>query len=314
MSIRGALYLSLAACIWGGMYVVSKYALDFVPPLTLLFLRFVIAAVVLGWLNWRQKGPLLPAQDWGLLFQIGAIGYFLSISAQFIGTRLSSAHMGAVITTLSPLFLSLFAILLLKEAMSFKQKVAMALACVGVLIVMGLPDESHAGQSQWLGNLALLLAAIFWGYYSVLARKASRRYSSLQITTWAIWLATVLTLPFTLLERQQWSPEVMLTGPIIFSILYLGVISTAVAAYCWNKGLALMSAHQVGLFFFLQPVVGSLLGWLLLGEGLTLSFFIGSGLIIAGVYLVLADETTPTVEDKSTIQSSASYASTKAQN
>lgn len=314
MSIRGALYLSLAACIWGGMYVVSKYALDFVPPLTLLFLRFVIAAVALGWLNWRQKSPLLPRRDRGLLFQIGAIGYFLSISAQFVGTKLSSAHMGAVITTLSPLFLSLFAILLLKEAMSFKQKLAMGLACVGVLIVMGLPDESYAGQTQWLGNLALLLAAVFWGYYSVLARKASRRHTSLQITTWGIWVATVLTLPFTLLERQQWSPEVMLTWPIILSVLYLGVVSTAVAAFCWNKGLSLMSAHQVGLFFFLQPVVGSLLGWLLLGEALTLSFFWGSALIIAGVYLVLRAETPPVAEDKSSLQSPAPYLSTKARN
>ncbi|MCQ3976105.1 MAG: EamA/RhaT family transporter [Anaerolineae bacterium] len=314
MSIRGALYLSLAACIWGGMYVVSKYALDFVPPLTLLFLRFVIAAVVLGWLNWRQKSPLLPAQDRGLLFQIGAIGYFLSISAQFVGTKLSSAHMGAVITTLSPLFLSLFAVLLLKEAMSFKQKVAMALACIGVLIVMGLPDESHAGQAQWLGNLALLLAAVFWGYYSVLARKASRRHTSLQITTWGIWVATALTLPFTLLERRQWSPEVMLTWPIILSVLYLGVVSTAVAAFCWNKGLSLMSAHQVGLFFFLQPVVGSLLGWLLLGEALTLSFFFGSALIIAGVYLVLVAETPAAAEDKPAVQSSTPCLSTKARN
>jgi drug/metabolite transporter (DMT)-like permease len=314
MSIRGALYLSLAACIWGGMYVVSKYALDFVPPLTLLFLRFVIAAVALGWLNWRQKSPLLPGRDRGLLFQIGAIGYFLSISAQFVGTKLSSAHMGAVITTLSPLFLSLFAILLLKEAMSFKQKLAMGLACVGVLIVMGLPDESHAGQAQWLGNLALLLAAVFWGYYSVLARKASRRHTSLQITTWGIWVATVLTLPFTVLERQQWSPEAMLTWPIMLSVLYLGVVSTAVAAFCWNKGLSLMSAHQVGLFFFLQPVVGSFLGWLLLGEALTLSFFLGSVLIIAGVYLVLMVETPPAAEDKPAVQTPAPYLSTKARN
>jgi drug/metabolite transporter (DMT)-like permease len=290
MFIRGALYLSLAASIWGGMYVVSKYALDFVPPLTLLFLRFLIASVVLGWLNWRQKGPLLPSVHWGLLFQIGCIGYFLSISAQFIGTKLSSAHMGAVITTLSPLFLSLFAILLLKEAMSFRQKAALGLACVGVLIVVGLPDGSSAGPSYWLGNLALLLAAVFWGYYSALARKASNHYTALQITSWGIWIATLLTLPFIFLESPHWSLSILLTWPILLSVLYLGIVSTAVAAFCWNKGLTLMSAHQAGLFLFLQPVVGSFLGWLLLGEALTPSFFAGSGLIMAGVYLAMVSE------------------------
>jgi drug/metabolite transporter (DMT)-like permease len=313
MFIRGALYLSLAACIWGGMYVVSKYALEFVPPLTLLFLRFVIAAGVLGWLSWRQKGPLLPHQDRGLLFQIGAIGYFLSIGAQFVGTKLSSAHMGAVITTLSPLFLSLFAILLLKESMSFKQKVALGLACVGVLVVMGLPDESSEGRNQWLGNFALLLAAVFWGYYSALARKASRLYTSLQITTWGIWVATALTLPFLFLEAPQWSPQIWLTWPIMLSVLYLGVVSTAVAAFCWNKGLSLVSAHQAGLFFFLQPVVGSFLGWLLLGEALTFSFFLGSGLIMAGVYLAMAGEPQPSPQNQPT-DSTPPLWSTKARN
>jgi len=307
MSFRGALYLSLAACIWGGMYVVSKFALDFVPPLTLLFLRFLVASLVLGWFSWRQPEPLLPRRDRGLLFQIGAIGYFLSVGAQFVGTKLSSAHMGAVITTMSPLFLSLFAILLLKEAMSFRQKVAMGLACAGVLVVMGLPAESGAGDSQWLGNLLLLLAAVCWGYYSVLARQVSGRYTSLQITTWAIWVATLLTLPCIFLERAQWSIKVMLTWPVLLSVLYLGIISTAVAAFCWNKGLALMSAHQVGLFLFLQPIIGSFLGWLILGETLSLSFFAGSGLIIAGVYLVLAGESSLNVDHLTEVKSATNF-------
>ena len=46
-TILGAICLSLAASIWGGMYVVSKYVLDFIPPLTLVWLRFIIAFVVL---------------------------------------------------------------------------------------------------------------------------------------------------------------------------------------------------------------------------------------------------------------------------
>jgi drug/metabolite transporter (DMT)-like permease len=174
--------------------------------------------------------------------------------------------------------------------MSFKQKVALGLACTGVLIVVGLPDESSAGHSHWLGNLALLLAAVFWGYYSALARKAANHYTALQITTWGIWVATVLTLPFMLLERPQWSLQVLLSWPIVFSVLYLGVVSTAVAAFCWNKGLALMSAHRAGPFLFLQPVVGSFLGWLLLHEALTPAFFLGSFLISVGVYLVTTRE------------------------
>ena len=284
MSLQGAFYLSLAACIWGGMYVVSKYALDFVPPLTLLFLRYLTAGLVFGWVFWRRRLALFPQRQRGLLLQIGAAG-FLSLAAQFIGTRLSSAHMGAVITTLSPLFLSLLAIIWLKEKMTLREGLAGALAFTGVSIVVNLTAAGPGGAASGWGNLALLLAALLWGYYSVLVRKVSADYSALQVTAWGIWIAGLFALPFAGLEVTSGQPAVLLTAPVILSVLYLGLVSTAVALFCWNKGLALLPSHRAGLFFFFQPVVGSLLGWLVLGEHLTPSFFLGSLLILGAVYL-----------------------------
>ncbi len=276
----GAVYLSLAASIWGGMYVVSKYALDTIPPFTLLFFRYLVASVFLVCICWQKKVALIPRQDRGLLFQIGFVGYFLSIAAQFVGTKLSSAHMGAVITTLSPVFLSLFAILLLKERMSLQQFISMAIAFAGVLVVIGI----NGGDSTLPGNISLLLAALFWGYYSVLSRKASVNHSSLQITTWGILVASVMTLPTIFFELNKWTFSDLFTLPIMLSLLYIGIISTALAFFSWNKGLSLLPSHQAGHFFFFQPVVGSLLGWLFLNEHLTSSFFTGSFLIMIGVY------------------------------
>lgn len=152
---RGAAYLSAAAAIWGGIYVVSKYVLDIIPPFTLLFFRYLIAAVVLVAVCWRQKVPVVPRSDRGLLFQVGFIGYFLSISAQFIGTKLSSAHLGAVITTLSPMFQSLFVIWLLKERMSVLQAVASLIALSGVLAIIALPGSGPDEASSLTGSLVL---------------------------------------------------------------------------------------------------------------------------------------------------------------
>lgn len=279
----GAVYLSLAAGIWGGMYVVSKYALDTIPPFTLLFLRYLIASFLLGWICWLKREELVPTRERWLIFQIGFVGYFLSIAAQFIGTKLSSAHMGAVITTLSPVFLSAFAVLLLKEKITVKQVVSIAIALTGVLVVVGMPGLQGEG-SALAGNLFLLAAALFWGYYSVLSRKASSVYSPLQITTWGIVIATVLTFPCIFFELSDWSTGDLVKLPILLSVLYIGIISTALAFFSWNKGLALVPSHQAGLFFFFQPVVGTLLGWFFLHEHLSQSFFIGSLLILAGVY------------------------------
>lgn len=72
-------------------------------------------------------------------------------------------------------------------------------------------------------------------------------------------------------------------------ILYIGTISTAGAFYFWNKGLQLVEAGSGGLYFFFQPLVGTLFGWIFLGEQVGLSFWIGAGLIVAGVLLVIRE-------------------------
>ncbi|WP_425060649.1 hypothetical protein SCACP_13860 [Sporomusa carbonis] len=284
----GAICLSLAASLWGGLYVVSKYAMNIIPPFTLLFLRYLTASITLV-IACRMTGvTVFPAGGRTALLQIGFIGYFLSISAQFIGTNLSSAHMGAVITTLSPIFQSLFAVLLLREKMSRREGTAMFTAFAGVLVIILIGNES-GGSTLW-GNLILLLAALFWGYQSVVARQASFVHSPLTITTAGVLTATLLTGMASITELGRWDYGVLTTWPIISSVLYIGIASTAVAFFTWNKGLSLLSSHQAGPFFFFQPVVGSLLGWALLGEHLTWSFFVGSALIIIGVYLSFKSE------------------------
>jgi len=77
---------------------------------------------------------------------------------------------------------------------------------------------------------------------------------------------------------------------VILCLLYLGVISTAIAFVMWNKGLTMVSASASGLFFLLQPIVGTLLGWLLLNEGITFGFIIGTVLILGSVWVSIRFE------------------------
>ncbi|HET6872674.1 MAG TPA: EamA family transporter [Sporolactobacillaceae bacterium] len=279
-NLSGPLYLSIAASIWGGMYVVSKFTFTMAPPMTMLFLRYIIAGIILTVIciasgQWRMKKA-----GWIYLLEIGLIGYFGSISTQFIGTDLSNAHLGALITTLSPLFLSVFAIFLLKEKMSKRQVLSLALATIGVMVIVGAPG---AGSQQILGIIILLIAAVTWGYYSVVVKQASKFYTPLQMTTVGIWIACILSFPFAIHQWGKWNHAVIQTPSFILCTLYIGVVSTAIAFFAWNAGLKLTPSHHAGLYFFLQPVVGSLLGWLILGEKLGFTFLLGSFLILVSV-------------------------------
>ncbi len=288
----GAVYLSLAASIWGGMYVVSKYVLDFVPPMTLVWFRYVIAFVVLFTILKVQQYKngthvSMRKNDWFLLGWIGFIGYFVSISLQFIGTKLSDAHTGALITSATPAFIVLFAKFVLHESITIRKAVALLLASIGVVIVIGFDKSS--GQSL-LGNMILLGAALTWALLSVYVKVASSRFSILTITTYAIFFALLFTTPIIIWELQE--QEIFLSStPVILGILYLGVISTAGAFFLWNKGMEMMDAGIGSLFFFFQPLVGSVFGWLFLNERLNEQFFIGGLLILIGASIAVTKNT-----------------------
>ncbi|MEI4614511.1 DMT family transporter [Bacillus cereus] len=285
-TILGAIYLSLAASIWGGMYVVSKYVLDFIPPLTLVWLRFIIAFVVLyGILKLAEKKQkkkvTIRKKDWLLFAWIGFIGYFISITCQFIGTKLSDAHTGSLVTSATPAFMVIFAALILKEKLTARRLLSTIIATIGVIIVIGWDIEIG---SYFIGTIILVGAAITWALLSIHVKIASIQFSSLVITTYSIFFSLFFITPFMIWELQAASIGTVNTY-VILGVLYLGIVSTAGAFFLWNKGLELMDASIGSLFFFFQPIVGSLLGWLLLNETLNSNFFIGGILIICSVFI-----------------------------
>lgn len=285
-TILGAICLSLAASIWGGMYVVSKYVLDFIPPLTLVWLRFIIAFVVLYMIlkiteKKQKKTVTIRKKDWLLFAWIGFIGYFISITCQFIGTKLSDAHTGSLVTSATPAFMVIFAAIILKEKLTARRLLSTIIAPIGVIIVIGWDIEIG---SYFIGTIILVGAAITWALLSIYVKIASARFSSLVITTYAIFFSLFFITPFMVWEFQS-NPIEHMNLYVVLGVLYLGIVSTAGAFFLWNKGLELMDASIGSLFFFFQPIVGSLLGWLLLNETLSSNFFIGGILIICSVFI-----------------------------
>ncbi|SFM36077.1 EamA domain-containing membrane protein RarD [Paenibacillus sp. 1_12] len=287
-TLLGSLYLSLAASIWGGMYVVVKHVVDVVPPLELVWIRYVIAMfalLIIGVVtkqSWRMA-----KRDLLLIFIIGLIGNTISILTQEVGTMLSTAQMGAIITSTTPAFMVLFASIILKEKITFKKAISIVLATIGVGIIVGSADIEPSLQ---LGGVSLLIAALTWALMSVLIKRVPTQYSQIVVTWYTTLVAVVLLTPFTISRLPELDVQAMMHPSIWGGLLYLGVISTACAFLMWNRGLQMLNASSGGLFFFFQPIVGTFLGWLLLGEQIGLSFGLGTLLIFIGVLLVIREE------------------------
>ncbi|WNS42890.1 EamA family transporter [Paenibacillus sp. MMS20-IR301] len=287
-TLLGSLYLSLAASIWGGMFVVVKHVVDVVPPLELVWIRYVIAAAALLLIGvMTRQSWRIAERDILLIVLIGLIGNTLSIVTQEIGTMLSTAQMGAMITSTTPAFMVLFARMVLKEKITFRKAFSIVLATVGVGVIVG---NAGIDPSFQLGGISLLAAALTWALMSVLIKKVPGQYSQIVVTFYAVLVAVALLTPFTIGRLPGLDPAAVLHPSIWGGLLYLGFISTACGFLLWNRGLQMLKASSGGLFFFFQPVVGTFLGWLLLGEQIGLSFWAGTVCIFAGVLLVIREQ------------------------
>lgn len=280
--ILGIILLSLAASIWGGMFVVVKSIVGVIPPVQLVWLRYLIAIVALGVLVIVKHAQWhIIKRDAVLIVLVGIIGNGISIVAQETGTMFSSAQLGSVITSATPTFMVLFAFPLLKEKINSVKVISVLLATAGVVLIVGV---HLAGAHIVLGICMLTIAALTWALMSVLVKLVSSNLNAVQVTFLSTCVAFVGLTPFVI---SQWSliQSIDFTAPKIYlNLLYLGIVSTVGAFVMWNKGLQLLNAGSAGLFFLLQPIVGTLLGWLILGEQLSIGFLFGALLIIGSVW------------------------------
>jgi drug/metabolite transporter (DMT)-like permease len=288
--LRGAIYGLTAAAIWGGMYVVSDVVLRTVPPFTLLTMRLTLGLMILAPMMWRQSQASnlrLPTRRELLsLLSVGFLGFGISVGAQFVGTDKSTAINGSLVTSSSPAFILVFAALILREKLTLQRIAAVVLATIGVFIIIDL-SKADFNSDTFAGDIALCIAAVTWGLYSVLVRRVSANFDTLVVTTIAFCGGLLLTVPASVIELTSRSIGTI-TSSMILGILYLGFVSTAGAMWLWNRAFALVDASIASLFFFAQPLVGAFLSVVLLNQEVTTNLWIGSILIGSGVLLSIA--------------------------
>ncbi|HMB22387.1 MAG TPA: DMT family transporter [Anaerolineales bacterium] len=279
-----------AASIWGGMYVVSKVVLEIIPPFSLVTLRLLLGALTLAVILWVRGFPGISRRQVLQVLGVGLVGYGISLSLQFLGTKMSTAANGSLVTSATPAFVLIFAWFLLKEQITTRRLIALILATLGVVAVID-PRSAQLNPELFLGNLALIGAAMTWALYSVLVRKATQ---SLDVISFSL-IAFLGGLPVTV-PAGAW--ELTTTGigeislGVVGGVLFLGIISTALAMVLWNNAFALVDANLASLTFFAQPVVGTVLGWLFLGERITPLFLLGGLLIGLGLVISSREEQT----------------------
>lgn len=281
---RAYIYLLITFCAWGSLYVVSKFVLGKIPLFTISFLRYFIAGMTLLIILKTLPRKPIKREDYKYVFIIGFLGYFLAIGAQLLGTKLCNASLASLINSTNPILIMLFASIMLKEKLTLKKTFSIILAIMGTYIIIG----GIQGEGQILGVIISIGSVILWSFVSVMVRRVTQKYEPLQITTYAIIIGMICTMPISIYEVVSKSFKFDLTA--VVALLYMGLVCTALAHLLWNKSLSMIEAGICSLFYPLQPMIAVLLGILFLNETIDVNFIIGSVMIITGVVVSVLNQ------------------------
>jgi drug/metabolite transporter (DMT)-like permease len=283
-----AAYLMLAAMAvcFGGTWVPAAVAVESVPPFTIAAVRFGAASVLLfAWARLANR-PLSPigVRDWPMIIGL-AVTAVAGYNWLFLtGLTLAPASDGAIIVPgLAPVFTVIIASAVLGERLGTRGLVGLAIAAVGLFLVVRPGGE--ADGTRLLGDLLFLAGAVLWGIYSVLARRASRRFNPVSTTLYGIAVGSVILVPLALLEGGA---STLASAPIeaLAGIGYLAVFGTVGAFVLLNLGVARIGASRASAFALLVPVVGVLTSVALLGEELGPTTIVGGVVVLIGLWLV----------------------------
>jgi drug/metabolite transporter (DMT)-like permease len=278
------LLLTLVALMWAGNALVGRASRDLVPPLTLAFVRWAGALVIVlpfALPHLKADLPALKAKA-GIVAALGVLGVALFNALLYSGVHYTTATNALLIQAAIPPLIILFAFLLFGERSGVRQLGAVALSLAGVVIVVSRGDpEVLLHFRVGLGEALVLAAVAVWALYTALLRlRPTVHPFSLLSVTFAI--GVLLMAPAAAFEAWR-GERVIWNGGALGAMAYVAVFPSVAAYLLFNRGVELIGAARAGQFINLMPLFGAVLAVLLLGEPLAPYHLVGGGLIVAGV-------------------------------
>ena len=262
---------------WGSLYVVSKLALETIPPVTVLALRYLVAIPAL-FLLLKVRGALRPVrrEHAGTLLAIGMLEYFLSFCLQMLGINRLTGSVSSLLGAMNPIFIPILAAVFLGERLTKEKIGCVMISMVGVVLIVGVN-----GTVDVMGAALMLLSVFLWSSTSIIIRRLAGAYDPMQIAMMAMLVALPFTGAWAAAELQRNACTLSLSA--VLAVLYMGLVGTAAAHSLWNYSLSKMDASFCSMFYPLQPLVASILGVLILHEEITPNFLIGGAVICCGI-------------------------------
>ena len=280
------LLLTITALCWAGNAIVGRLAAGHIPPVTLSFLRWSFAFLIILPFAWKHL-----KRDWAairshlgtmIILSVTGIGAFNTL--QYWALEHTQALNTLLLQSAGPLFVAIWSLILLGVRLTLAQAGGIALSLTGVLVILLHGDLTALTSIEFnKGDIIFTVALAIFGLYSVLSLKRPEIHG-LSFVGFTFGCGAACLIPLWIWELLS-RPVMQLDTTNLLSLFYVAVFPSTVAYLCFNRGVQLIGANRAAPFFHVVPVFGSAMAMVFLGERPQLFHMIGFALVLTGVFV-----------------------------
>lgn len=281
---KGVILVILAVIFWGVSFISTKVLLQEIPPVSIAFFRQFIALVPLSAMFIKKKAFFRLRVKTVLHMAVASLfGIVLYFVFENSGLEYISASEASILVATIPIFTLLMDTFVYRQKLDFRTLLLIIGSWVGVYLVIGGNDPVQAGSDTLKGSLLVFGAMVSWIVFTLITKRLSQQYDSLQMTFAQTLLSIPLFIPFVIQETANWHRLSVLS---FMHLVFLGIFCSAVAYVFFLNGIAVLGPGIASSYLNLIPLVTMIVGAVFLGDKLAPLQYAGAFIILASLGLI----------------------------
>lgn len=285
---RGIGFAILATLIWSGNFIIARGVIKDIPPVTLAFYRWLCATIIIAPFAWEyffKEAKIIKERCW-FFFLAAVTGVSMFNTFVYIAGHYSSAiNMAILGTCSSPIMSVILARIFLKEKITALKIVGMIVCVIGILLLLSKGDIHNLISFRFTkGDWWILAAAFSFAIYNTSVKKKPRDMHPVNFLFTVFLMGTIILLPFYFSELNNKGGIAINTSNIL-TIIYLGLGTSVICFYIWNKAIAALGTGRTALFGNLIPVFSSIEAVFILHEQFIWIYIVSMILVFTGIVL-----------------------------
>jgi drug/metabolite transporter (DMT)-like permease len=271
---------------WAGNAIVGRLAAGHIPPVTLSFLRWSLAFLILLPFSWKHL-----KHDWsairarlGVMVTISVTGIAAFNTLQYWALEYTQALNTLLLQSAGPLLVAVWSLVLLGVRLTLAQAAGVVVSLTGVLVILLHGDLSALSSIEFnKGDIIFMVALTIFAFYSVMTLKRPAIHA-LSFAAFTFGVGALCLIPFLIWELAT-RPVMAINTANLLTIFYVAVFPSTLAYLCFNRGIQLIGANRAAPFFHMVPLFGAVMAMVFLGERPQLFHFVGFALVLTGVFV-----------------------------